>query len=380
VLSLVILPYLVLPEPRAAVTLASDAEAQWVAFTLTQSNLIRFAATLDGAPVRAILDTGLSHSFVTASFAADAGIAATATTRATAIGGNVEIGSAPAGTLRFGGVIRKGGRIGISGGAEQGRFGADLYVGADVLGCCALDIDYDARRFRVIRSGRLPFTGPTARLGRTRAGLYVAEVSLSGKRLRPLVVDTGDGSSITLSRASWLSLGYSGSPVTTSIGWGIGGVQVSDMTVLGSFALAGHTPPETEVRIEGERGFSAQIGVAGRIGNGVLMRYRVLLDPGADRLVLRPGAAAAAPVQRSTSGLLLEFTGAELRVAHVMRGSPAAAGGWKAGEAICMSEGMPVATQVREGLVDWGAGAPGRTVRLGMCDGSERVLTLARFY
>ena len=41
--------------------LAADAEQRWVPFTLTAGNQIRFAMTLDGQPVTAVLDTGVSY-------------------------------------------------------------------------------------------------------------------------------------------------------------------------------------------------------------------------------------------------------------------------------------------------------------------------------
>jgi len=112
----------------------------------------------------------------------------------------------------------------------------------------------------------------------------------------------------------------------------------------------------------------------------MLLRYRVLLDPRAGRMILQPGKTRDARIVRSTSGLLVELTGAALRVVHVMRGSPAEAGGWKAGDLICSADGVTVAEDVKNGLIEWTVGVPGRTVRVGLCDGTERSLTLAIFY
>jgi hypothetical protein len=381
VLALLILPALAQAQPPAATSLSPDAEARWVAFELTPSNQIRFTMDVNGRAARGILDTGLSDTIVTPDFATEAGLKPEASENATAIGGTVQVSWAPVRQIGFGGLVRRGGRLGISSALGQERFGTDIYVGADILGCCALDIDYDARRFRVLPSGRLPFAGATAPLSRTqRSGIYVSQVTLAGTRLRPMVVDTGDGAAVTLSRAAWRSTGLKGS-VTTTLGWGMGGALVTDTIVVPALSIAGMAPAEAEVRIEPENGFSAGIGVAGRVGTGLMMRYRVLLDPKANRMVLQPGKLAGTSVVRSTSGLLLDFTGSALRVLHVMRGSPAEQGGWRSGETICTSDGEPVAEQVRaSGAVEWTIGAPGRTVRLGLCDGTERTLTLRRFY
>ncbi|MEP9359497.1 aspartyl protease family protein [Sphingomonas sp. KR3-1] len=363
--------------PADGIALSPDSEARWIAFDLTPSNQIRFEAVLNGRPVRAVLDTGLTNTIATQDFATRARLAIGRSQRALAIGGGVEVAWAPGGTLVIGGLTRRGGRIAIPNAPGQDRFGADLLIGSDVLSCCALDIDYAVRRFRILPSGRMPFTGHTAPLALQRdSGVPVTEIRLGGARLRPMIVDTGDGASVTLSRAAWTSAQYRGATLTTTLGWGIGGALVSEAAVIPGFALAGAPLPETELRIEGEGGYSAEAGAAGRIGTGLLLRYRVLLDPRAGRMVLQPGTLAGAPVLRSTSGLLLGAEGTHLRVLHVMRGSPAADAGWHEGETICQADGASVAGRP----IEWSAGAPGRVVKLGLCDGRERSLTLRKFY
>lgn len=363
-------------EPKDGIALAPDSEARWIAFDLTPSNQIRFEAVLNGRPVRAVLDTGLTNTLATQDFAARARLAIGRSQRALAIGGGVEVAWAPGGTLVMGGLTRRGGRIAVPDAPGQDRFGADLLIGSDVLSCCALDIDYAARRFRILPTGRLPFTGHTAPLALQRGSeVPVTELRLGGARLRPMIVDTGDGAAVTLSQAAWLSAKFRGATLTTTLGWGIGGALISEAAVIGGFTLGGNVLPETEVRIEGEGGYSATAGAAGRIGTGLLLRYRVLLDPRAGRMVLQP-VPAPPPVLRSTSGLLLGAEGDHLRVLHVMRGSPAAEGGWREGDAICTADGAPVAGRP----IEWSAGVPGRVVALMLCDGTERTLTLRKFY
>ena len=101
-------------------------------------------------------------------------------------------------------------------------------------------------------------------------------------------------------------------------------------------------------------------------------------DP--SEMVLAPAARSDWPVTRSTSGLMVGQRGDRLRVLHVMRGSPAAAD-WQAGMEICAVDGSPIpAAYAASPLASWSTGAPGRVVRLRLCDGTERSLTLARFY
>jgi S1-C subfamily serine protease len=64
-----------------------------------------------------------------------------------------------------------------------------------------------------------------------------------------------------------------------------------------------------------------------------------------------------------------------------MRGSPAAADGWRDGDTICTIDGTRVGADYATGtLAAWATAAPGRTVTLGGCDGTRRKLTLRRFY
>lgn len=374
-------PVIALAQLQPATTLAPDTEAQWVHFELTAYNQIRFPIELNGHSSWAILDTGLSDTIVTSGFARTAGLTPTRRQRALAIGGGVEVGWAETASVRFGGLTRTRGRVGIADPAGEIRFGADVLVGADILSCCALDLDYDARRFRILSSGRMPFAGSTAPLRRRSPnGVYQSEVSVAGKLLKPIIVDTGDGGALTLSRTAWTSTGYRDARITTSLGWGMGGAVLTDTLIIPSLSLAGMPGREGELRIEGEGGFSASVGAAGRLGTGMLQRYRVLLDPRAGHMVLQPGKMVATPFPRSTSGLLIELKGAALRVVHVMRGSPAAAGGWQPGDQICAADGVPVSEDVKDGAVEWTIGAPGRIVRLKLCDGTERSLTLADFY
>jgi hypothetical protein len=370
---------LALAPVQSVPTLAADAEARWVPFEITEGNHIRFDMDVDGRPARAILDSGVTDSFVTGSFARRIGLRTRRREKATAIGGQVDIGWAEAATLSLGALVRAGAPVAISDTPGLDRFGADLFIGADLIACCALEIDYDARRFRFLPSGRMPFAGAVLPLDRSAHGLLRSQAMLGGQRLRPLIVDTGDGGGLTLARSLWAALRgrAEAGPSTSTIGWGMGGATVTETTIVRDLDMAGLRPAETELRVEAAAGFSARAGAAGRIGNALLMRFHLLLDPGAGRMVLAPGARLDSPVIRSTSGLLMAPGTGRLRIVHVMRGSPAEQGGWREGDAICASDGAPVAG---DRLPDWSAGTPGRRVRLTLCDGSERVLELRRFY
>jgi hypothetical protein len=365
--------------------LAADAEARWVPFELTTGNQIRFRTLLNGLWADAILDTGVTDTAVSTRFARAAGLKPLVAGRADAIGGSVPLSWSAIQRIEVGGLVRTGGRIAIIDADPRvtGAAPVDLFVGADLLAAHALEIDYEAQRFRLLPSGRMPFRGVTAPLRlASPAGLYLSELDLGGRRHRPVIIDTGDGSMITLTRTAWGGIKGTGGVVTTAIAYGLGGEVESEITIVPALRIAALPASEVELRIEPDTGFSARKGAAGRLGGGLLRRHRVLLDPAAGRMILAPAARSDWPVTRSTSGLMVAQRGDRLRVLHVMRGSPAAAAAsWRVGMEICAIDGTLVpAAYASSPIAGWSTGVPGRTVRLGLCDGTERSLTLARFY
>lgn len=372
-------------QPVGTATLARDAETKWVTFDLTPGNQMRFTMTVDGRPATAILDTGVSYSVLSRAFAEETGLKVMPGGSATAIGGAVDIGWASTGIVTLGGATRRGGGFtvatlpALATGSAQA---VDLLVGRDLTGGYALDIDYAGRRFRLLPSGRMPFRGRTAPLSISRDRLvYVSEVTLGARRLRPMVVDTGDGSSVTITAAGWAGAGLTGIRTTTAISFGLAGAVTSTIGVVPELGLGELAARNVEIRVEPPGGFSQSIDAAGRIGSGFLQNYRVLLDPSAGRMVLSPGPHADEAPLRSTSGLLVGVARDRLQVLHVMRGGPAQAAGWKDGEAICSVDGQSIAQDYATSpLATWSAGAPGRIVKLGLCDGAHRTLTLRDFY
>jgi hypothetical protein len=367
-----------------ATGLAADAEAQWVSFTLTAANQIRFAAQIDGRPASAILDTGVTTTTVSRRFADAAKLKQRTGPGALTISGPVSSAWTQPHTLTFGAVTQSGSRFAVTDLAPAATGGAsvDLLVGTDVTAPYALDIDYQAHRFRLLRSGRLPFRGSIAplRLGATWP-FYATEVRISGVSVGRIAIDTGDGTGLSLSHRTASVLPSRPVSTTTTLDYAIGGAKVTDLAILPEIQSGSLTIRNIELRIETPRGFAETTGMAGRIGSGLLQRYRVLLDPSAGRMVLAAGREADRPPLRSTSGLLLATRPDRLDVLHVMRGSPAEDAGWAAGDTICAVDGVAITRSYdASGLARWPVGAPGRQVRLTDCAGRTRPITLTYFY
>lgn len=359
-----------------AFTLASDTEARWVPFELTPHNQIRFTLELDGMPVTALLDTAVSSSTISRVRATQMRLRTRGNRSAAAIGGSVGLQWATARSILFGGLRRTGGELAViemADAATSGDPAVAMLVGADLVAGYALDIDYPGRRFRLLQSGRMPFRGATVPL---RFGpdlrFYLSEIELDGRRVRPMVIDTGDGSTVTIARDAWMPLGAP--RMTSTMSRGLAGPAITDLTIVPELKLGALVARDVPLNVERADGYSRRIATAGRIGSGFLRQYRVLLDPKAGHMLLSPGPDAGLPPLKSTSGLLLERRGAALVVLHVMKGGPGELNGWRAGERICSVDGVTPPTG------DWPAGGPGRTVALGMCDGETRSLTLRTFY
>ncbi|PZO77846.1 MAG: hypothetical protein DI632_07940 [Sphingomonas hengshuiensis] len=370
-----------------AQTLSGDAEVRWVPFTLTAANHLRFAMTVDGVPAQALLDTGLNHSAVSRDFARRAKLTIDPKGAASgvALGGAIRVDWAATKSIAFGALSRSGGRVAVIDLPQllaSASGDAEVLVGTDLIAPNALDIDFANRRFRLLPSGRMPFAGTKVPMTFQAAnGLYLTEAMVGKRRIRPLMVDTGDGGSLSIARSQWRPAEIGGARVTSTIAFGAGGVVDAGLTVTDAVTLGGRATGPIELRIEGDGGFARQVRIAGRVGTGLLLRYRVLLDPTAGQMVIAPNPESPPPPLKSTSGLLLGYDRARLRVLHVMAGGPAARAGWKADELICAVDGQPIAPTSGSTIdVRWGTDKPGRVVRLSLCDGTERTLTLANFY
>ena len=374
-------------EPAAPdrMVLAPDTESQWVPFELTPGNQILFRMSVDGRPARAILDTGFSLSILSKRWADHAGLRVGYGVQGIGIGGSVPMGEVAGRSLTIGGLTRSGGRLGILDLPAQATGGSpaiDAVIGSDLLRNYALDIDFSAQRFRLLPSGRLPFAGQSAPLSLSaRDQLYISEIHVGGTRLRPMIIDTGDGATIAMSSEAWRTLAGTRPATTTTVSFSVAGPVISELAVLPQISVGDSTLRQAETLIETGGGFSAKMGAAGRIGIGFLQRFRVLLDPRAGRMVMAATDITDRPPLRSTSGLLVSASRDRLRVLHVMRGSPAAAGSWKTGDEICSIDGTSIAASyVSDPIALWSVAAPGRIVRLGICNGAVRSLTLSNFY
>ena len=187
---------------------------------------------------------------------------------------------------------------------------------------------------------------------------------------------------MTVTAAGWGAAAVPDVTTTTAISYGLAGPIVSTIGIVPNLRVGALEVRNVEVRIEDAGGFSDAIGRcrADRDRSFAEISRAARSRGGADGAPRGSGCGRAAVCARQ-SGLLIGVDRDRLRVLHVMRGGPAAAGGWKAGDTICSIDGAAIPPDYATNpIASWSAGKPGRTVALGSCDGARRELTLRSFY
>ncbi len=329
---------------------------------------------LDGKPVRMLVDSGGSNVLLPR-------VAAAAGAR---MEGSGELAPARVGRMSIGGLVFERQTFATVDLAAflhrvEGQEDIGGVLGAELFRRVVVKLDYgrlratlsDPARYRPSGRGTtLPLVEP-ARTPRVKGQVDgVAGV---------FRVDTGNRGSLTLSRsfaeANGLADRHGGieavhgatvtGPLRATIARG-GALTLGDIDVAG---------PITAI-VASDSGALANPDVAGSIGNGVLRRFDVVFDLPHRLLHLERSAAFAAPDVYDRSGLWIERGEAGFEVVDVVDGGPAAIAGLAAGDVITAVDGTRFTAMSLAALRAALRGAPGRTIRLALADGTVRVVTL----
>jgi membrane-associated protease RseP (regulator of RpoE activity) len=163
---------------------------------------------------------------------------------------------------------------------------------------------------------------------------------------------------------------------------GVGGSLTATVAVSSSFTLAGHTFRSVPVTLAtADQGAFASGTSAGTIGAELLSRFVVTFDLPHERLFLQPGVALDAPFQKDRLGISCKDQDGHLVVEFIAPGSPAAAAGMVAGEELVAIDGVALEGRpLRDRLRQVAHEAAGRSVRIGLRGGTERVVKLADYF
>lgn len=353
-----------------------DDGSGWIDFTPSESGHIVIPVVLDGEPVRALVDTGVPQMLISKAFADDHHLPLTAWGRTNNFGGVSDNYIAPITGLTIGALrLTKPGVIqvtDISSFAGLGPERFDVVIGLSLLGALGWEVDQDHHRFRFVRSGSIAVDHPIPiRLAKSR---LFADVSLAGRDISPVMIDTGSDDQVSLTVALAETLGFHGQ--TDLAAAGVGGRVVRPFGQVRDFRIGDRVVPAAYARV-GDDWYEPE-GARAMIGMGILGNYNIVADPPAGKMALISRATPLPPFRKSTSGVQGPYHDGRVTIMHVMKNSPAASIGLKAGDEICAIDGKPMSKDMDDR--HWRLAAPGTRYRLKLCDGSDHVMTLRSFY
>jgi len=230
----------------AALLLAGSAAAGNTGYplVLTRGSRLMIAASINGHPVQALLDSAAEATLIDLEFAKQLNLHSSSTVTGSGSGNaSFEAGMVPGVQLAALGLTLSDQTVAIVDLKDVGRrlLGQrlDVILGREIFDAARLFIDIDRRRIRVLNSDRQP-AGVRLEL-LTEHGVETLPVRVEGEAVRA-AFDLGNGSGVLLGSkfAQRMHLLTDGRPVTTARGGGLGGETARQMLKLRSLEVAGH--------------------------------------------------------------------------------------------------------------------------------------------
>lgn len=349
-----------------------------VPFKMHRSKIM-FDAIVEGRKASALLDSGADFSVVDSTFAAAAGLKGGKAVAIAATSGNISTQIVPAVRLEIPGALKATMPMLSADLSQASRLigrPIDIIVGGDVMRKNALSLSFSRNRFDLVPTGAQP-AGYTA-IALTRVNQTVLVPVMIGGRTLRAQIDFGSGSDLRISPEAWAQARPPGVRVTSTVSGAVNGRLTTERKArIPELHIGRFVEQQADIRIAPMP--RHLVGHADALlGLGVLARYDLLLDIPAGALWLRPRPSLT-PRRIERTGLMTGLDGDGLKVLHVSEGSPAQAGGWKAGDRICRINDVAVDASGRTDQL-WAYGAEGSRVRIGLCTGEARELTLRTYY
>jgi predicted aspartyl protease len=340
-----------MPAMTPGARIADDSGTTRVPFELI-NNHIYATASIDGASVRVLVDTG-GLNLLTPAAAQRLGVASEGKLAARGAGDQqVDLALAHAGEVRLGkAVLPRPVFYVIDLCQLPDAEGADLdgLVGFEMFRRFRVTIDYEARVITLTEPAKFqPPEGAHAIPFEMADRVPIVAGKLDGLPVR-LSIDTGARSSLTLHspfvRANDLAARYSAAAETVT-GWGVGGPARGRPARLGTLLLGDVAIHDVAGELYlGDKGAFANPDLSGNLGGGVLRRFTVTFDYDAKRIYLAPNHHFSEPDAFDRSGLWLFREGGALEVMAVAPGGPAEQAGLKPGDRIEQIGGEPASSR-----------------------------------
>lgn len=343
------------------------------------NNHIYVRATVNGQPVRLLVDTG-GINILTKEAIKRLGLTADGTMAARGAGtAQVDVSFAKASTLQLGALQVRDPLFYVFDFTELVAIedvAFDGLVGFELFHRFIVRIDYAAGKLRL--TDPAAFTAPTSAPPGAAAVLAVpfvlegrvplVEGTIDGVAAR-FTIDTGSRASLTAASPFVAKHGLVEKhkpPFSTITGWGVGGAVRSSPMRFAEVKLGKAVLRDVLGDLyTGEHGAFADPRSDANVGGGILRRFTVTFDYGKRLMYLEPNAHHAEPDRYDRSGLFLLRRAAGVEVAAVAAGSPAERAGVKVGDLIFTVDGVYVG---KRPLAAWRAklrdSAPGTKVQL----------------
>lgn len=360
----------------------------WLPLELYMERYIYMKGSLGGVPTDILLDSGAGITVLDQVTADKAGLKSTGALAAQGVGGTTNAGVVEGVTLQLGELTLGplvAATLDLS--AIEKRLGRSMPVilGKEVFHAMVVDIDYPNARIRFLEPAAFTGDGPGRRLEVLPGndGHKLLKMSIEGLPEAIVSLDTGQGGALTLFRRYVDDNRLlEGRRTSLALSGGVGGTHETTMATLKTVTLAGYElrdVPTSFHRTDVGGAFDT-VKLAGNLGAGILVRFRVVFDYSRDCLWLEPGAQFAAPQPHDRLGLTVQRDGAALVVEFVAPGSPAEAAGWRKGERITALEGAPIGDDWWRTWAGWFRAQDGTKVKLTTGDGTAREVVLAAYY
>ena len=326
-------------------TLALSAHAQSLTLNLKPvGEHVAVEGTVNGQPLRLILDTGAGTNVLTPEAAKRLGLTLTNASFQVKGAGNelMTVKQAKIPEVRFGTARLKNLSAVVV--ALPAALECDGLLGFDLFNRFVTTLDYASKTVTFSPPGTRP--GGTPVPLRINNSLPEIEASIDGIR-GWFRLDTGAGDALTLFapfvEKNKLREKYP-NRIETIVGRGVGGLLKGDMTRMESFTLGGYTIEKLPVDLSRQTGGAFfDESVAGNVGSTLLKRFVVTFDYSGNRLFLTRGPLFRAPFELNRSGLSLDFEGGKVSVVAVIPKSPGDEVGLKEGDMVTALDGRPIA-------------------------------------
>lgn len=345
-----------MPEMAANARITDPSGTTKVPFEL-DNNHIYADATVDGKPIRVIVDTG-GANLLTPVSAQKLGLASEGKLAGAGVGDEkVDLAIAHAGEVRLGGaVLSHPVFYVIDLGPLPAAEGVDLdgLVGFEMFRRFRVTIDYQKHVLTLTDPAKFtPPAGAKVVPFEMSERIPIVSGTLDGVPVR-LSIDTGSRVSLTMHspfvKEHDLIARYAAAPETVT-GWGVGGPSRGRPARLGTLQLGDVAIVDVASDFyTGNKGAFADPDLSGNLGGGLLRRFTVAFDYDAKKMYLVPNKDFARPDPFDRSGLWLFRDGKALKVVAVAPGSPAEKAGIAVDDRIEKIDGEAVA---KRRLSEW---------------------------